>query len=175
MANAGAWHAMPLHTGCRGTENAMSAANRSSFVYVTFIRTTPGKLWEALTDPQLIRKYWFDATVECGWKKGSPWKMGRQDGSLTDTGEILEIEPPLRMVIRWQVEWNPELKAEGPSRCTIELVPVDNAVKLTVTHEIDRPESKLIAAVSIAWPYVLSNLKSLLETGDVAVTSHPGH
>ena len=105
----------------------MKAAHRSHFVYVTFIRTTPAKLWEALTEPQFIRQYWFNTTVECGWKKGSPWKMSRPDGSPTDTGEILEIDPLRRMVIRWQNEWKPELKAEGPSRCTIELEPVDSA------------------------------------------------
>jgi hypothetical protein len=99
----------------------------------------------------------------------------RPDGSLTDSGEILEIDPPRRMVIRWQNEWNPELKAEGPSRCSIELEPVDRAVKLTITHEIDGLGSKLIPAVSGGWPRILSNLKSLLETGEVAITSHPGH
>jgi uncharacterized protein YndB with AHSA1/START domain len=153
----------------------MSAPNRSSYVYVTFIRTTPEKLWEALTDAKVIRKYWFGTTADSGWKKGSSWKLVRSDGTLNDTGEILEIDPPRRMVIRWQNEWNPELKAEGPSRCTFELEPVDRALKLTITHEIDRPESKLITAVSGAWPYTLSNLKSLLETGEVAITSHPGH
>jgi uncharacterized protein YndB with AHSA1/START domain len=153
----------------------MTATSRSHFVYVTYIRTTPTKLWGALTDPQFIRQYWFDATVECAWKKGSPWRMARPDGSLTDTGEILEIEPPRRMVIRWQNEWKPEFKAEGPSRCTIELEPVDNAVKLTIVHEIDRPDSRFITAVSEGWPRLLSNLKSLLETGEIAITSHPGH
>jgi uncharacterized protein YndB with AHSA1/START domain len=156
-------------------ENAMNATNRSHFVYVTFIRTTRAKLWEALTDPQFIRQYWFNTTVECGWKKGSPWKMVGPDGTLTDTGEILEIDPPRRMVIRWQHEWKPELRAEGPSRCIFELEPVDSAVKLTITHEIDRLESKLITAVSGGWPLILSNLKSLLETGEIAITSHPGH
>lgn len=153
----------------------MDAANRSQFVYVTYIRTTPPKLWAALTDPQFVRQYWFDTTVECGWKKGSPWKMVGPDGSLMDTGEILEIDPPRRLVIRWQNEWNPELKAEGPSRCTIELEPVDKAVKLTITHETDRPGSRFIAAVSSGWPRIASNLKSLLETGEIAITSHPGH
>ena len=151
----------------------MNAANRSQFVYVTFIRTTPSKLWDALTDPQFIPQYWFNTTVECGWQKGSPWTMRRPDGSLTDTGEILEIDPPRRMVILWQNEWNPELKAEGKSRCTIELEPVDGAVKLTITHAIERPESQFITAVSGGWPRILSNLKSLLETGEVAITSHP--
>jgi uncharacterized protein YndB with AHSA1/START domain len=143
----------------------MNAANRSQFVYVTFIRTTPSKLWEALTDPQFTRQYWFGVTVESGWKKGSPWKLVYPDGRTVDTGEILEIDPPRRMVIRWQNEWNPELKAEGPSRCTIELEPTGGAVKLSITHEIERPDSKLITAVSGGWPKVISNLKSLLETG----------
>ena len=153
----------------------MNTPSRSRFVYVAFIRTTPEKLWKALTDPQFIRQYWFDTTVECEWKKGSPWKMSRPDGTLTDSGEILDIDPPRRMVIRWLNEWKPELKAEGYSRCTIELEPVDNAVKLTITHEIDRANSKFIPAVSAGWPRIISNLKSMLETGEVAITSHPGH
>lgn len=123
---------------------------------MTFIRMTPERLWEALTDPQFGRKYWFGSTVECGWKKGSAWKLVGSNGSLTDTGEILEIDPPRRMVIRWQNEWKPELKAEGPSRCTMELKPVGSAVKLTVTHEIERPDSKLITAVSGGRPRVRS-------------------
>jgi uncharacterized protein YndB with AHSA1/START domain len=153
----------------------MSAANRSSFVYVTFIRTTPVKLWEALTDPQFTRTYWFGTTVESSWNKGSPWRLIGSDGGLTDTGEILEIDPPRRMVIRWQNEWKPELKAEGPSLCTIDLEPVGSAVKLTITHEIDRPESTLITAVSGGWPRVIANLKSLLETGEIAITEAQHH
>lgn len=147
----------------------MSAANRSHFVYVTVIRTTPSKLWEALTSSAFIGQYWFGMHVECAWKQGAPWKLAYEDGRAADTGEILEIEPPRRLVIRWQNEWKPELKAEGPSRCTMELEPMGRAVKLTVTHEMERPESKLITAVSGGWPLILSNLKSLLETGEPAV------
>ena len=153
----------------------MSAANRSTFVYTTFIRTTPEKLWEALTEPRFIRSYWFGTTAECDWKRGSPWKLVGSDGGVTDTGEILEVEPPRRMVIRWLNEWKPELKAEGPGRCTFELEPVGRAVKLTITHEIDRPNSKLITAVSGGWPGVLSNLKSLLETGEIAIAEMRPH
>ncbi len=148
---------------------------QSTFIYVTYIRTTTEKLWSALTDVDIIKQYWFGETIECGWKNGSPWKMLFPDGRVADTGEILEIDPPRRVVIRWQDEWKPEFKAEGPSRCTIELEPVESAVKLTITHEIDRPESQFIKALSAAWPLCLSNLKSLLETGKVAITSHPGH
>jgi Activator of Hsp90 ATPase homolog 1-like protein len=79
------------------------------------------------------------------------------------------------MVIRWQNEWKPEIKAEGPGRCTFELEPVGSAVKLTIIHEIDRPDSKLITAVSGGWPRVLSNLKSLLETGEIAITEGQHH
>lgn len=148
----------------------MSAANRSQFVYVTFIRTTPAKLWEALTEPEFVRQYWFGVTAQSSWKKGAPWKLAYEDGRVADSGELLEVDPPRRMVIRWQNEWNPELKAEGPARCTIELEPAGRAVKLTITHEIERPDSKFIKAVSGGWPMILSNLKSLLETGEVVLT-----
>ena len=153
----------------------MCSTNRSHLLHVTFIRTTPARLWRALTESQFVRRYWFGATIECGWKQGSPWKLLFPDGRTADVGEILEIDPPRRMVIRWQNEWKPEFKAEGPTRCAIELEPVDRAVKLSITHEIDRAESELIKALSVSWPITMSNLKSLLETGEVAVTTHPGH
>jgi uncharacterized protein YndB with AHSA1/START domain len=147
----------------------MSAANRSQFVYVTVIRTTPAKLWDALTNPEFTGQYWFGVHVECAWTKGAPWKLAYADGRVADTGEILEVDPPRRLVIRWQNEWKPELKAEGPSLCTMELEPMGRAVKLTITHAMERPESKLITAVSGGWPLILSNLNSLLETGEPAV------
>ena len=144
--------------------------SKSTFVYVTFIRTTPAKAWEALTDPQVIRQYWFGMTIESGWTKGSPWKMARPDGTLMDSGEILEADPPRRMVIKWRHQWDQELKAEGDSFCTFELEPVPDVdpkvVKLSITHSLDRPDSKLIHKVSGGWPRILSNLKSLLETGE---------
>jgi uncharacterized protein YndB with AHSA1/START domain len=151
----------------------MSTTNRSQFVYVTYIRTTPAKLWEALTDPQFMKQYWFGVSVESAWKKGAPWKLIYPDGRTSDSGEILESDPPRRMVIRWQNEWNPEFNAEGPSRCTMELEPTGKAVKLTITHEVERSESKFIASVTTGWPLVLSNLKSLLETGELAMVERP--
>ena len=147
----------------------MSATERSQFVYVTFIRTTPTRVWKALTDPEFIRQYWFGTTADCSWRKGAPWKLVRPDGSTSDAGEILEIDPPRRMVIRWQNAWKPELAAEGPSVCTIELEPLGGAVKLTITHTIERTPSQFIEAVSGGWPKVISNLKSLLESGAIAL------
>jgi uncharacterized protein YndB with AHSA1/START domain len=142
---------------------------KSTFVYVTYIRTTPEILWSALTDMEFMKQYWFGMHCESQWTAGSPWKMVRPDGSVCDAGEIIESEPPRRLVIRWQHQDNPELKAEGDSRCTMELEPSGTAVKLSITHTIERETSKLIGAVSGGWPMILSNLKSLLETGSIAL------
>jgi uncharacterized protein YndB with AHSA1/START domain len=90
-------------------------------------------------------------------------------GQTMDAGEIVEAEPPRRLVIRWQHQNKPELKAEGESLCTIELEPSGTAVKLSITHTIEREESKFIEAVSNGWPKIMANLKSLLETGSVAL------
>ena len=138
---------------------------RSTFVYVTYIRTTPEKLWSALTEPEFQRKYWFGVHCESEWTAGSSWKMLYADGRITDAGEIVASDRPRRLVIRWRHEDKPELKAEGDSLCTIELEPTGGTVKLTITHTIERERSKLIGAVSGGWPKILSNLKSLLETG----------
>ncbi|KHK57914.1 ATPase [Ralstonia sp. A12] len=142
---------------------------RSTFVYVTYIRTTPEKLWHALTDVEFMKQYWFGMHCESQWTAGAAWKLVSGDGVIFDDGEIVEAEPPRRLVIRWQHQTKPELKAEGPSLCTMELEPSSTAVKLTITHTIEREPSKLIEAVSGGWPKILSNLKSLLETGAVAL------
>ena len=142
---------------------------RSTFVYVTYIRTTEEKLWSALTDAEFMKQYWFGMHCESRWTAGSSWKMVRADGSVCDDGEIIESEPPRRLVIRWQHQDNPELTAEGESRCTMELESSGGAVKLSITHTIDRQPSKFIAAVSGGWPKILSNLKSVIETGSVAL------
>ncbi|MDI3254226.1 MAG: SRPBCC family protein [Bacillota bacterium] len=147
----------------------------SKFVYVTYIRTTPEKLWSALTnDTEFMQQYWFGTRCESRWTAGSSWKMVQADGSVSDAGEIVESQAPHRLVIRWRHEKRPELKAEGESLCTMELEPCGSAVKLTVTHTIGRENSKLIEAVSGGWPKILSNLKSLAETGSVTLqTAYP--
>ncbi|MGE5088586.1 MAG: SRPBCC family protein [Candidatus Levyibacteriota bacterium] len=142
---------------------------RSTFVYVTYIRTTPEKLWSALTGADFIEQYWFGMHCECEWTAGSSWKLVSGDGQLYDAGEIVEADAPRRLVIRWQHQLKPELKAEGDSRCTMELEPFGDAVKLSITHTIERDPSQFIEAVSGGWPKVLANLKSLLETGAIAM------
>ena len=137
----------------------------SRFLYVTYIRTTETKLWDALTKPEFIREYWFGFRAESDWKKGSSWSLVSPDGNTMDAGEILEAEPPKKLVIKWQHQSRPELRAEGPSRATFEISAQGDTVKLTVTHEIDKTPSQLIDAVSGGWPAILASLKSLLETG----------
>jgi uncharacterized protein YndB with AHSA1/START domain len=142
---------------------------KSTYVYVTYIRTTPEKLWSALTDAEFIKQYWFGMNCESGFTAGSPWKLVSDDGQLYDSGEIVEAEPPRRLVIRWQHQNRPELRAEGDSLCKMELEPSGTAVKLSITHSIEREPSKFIEAVSGGWPKVIANLKSLLETGSIAL------
>ena len=143
--------------------------SESRFVYVTYIRTTPERLWKALTGSEFMKQYWFGMHCESQWTAGSSWTLVSGDGRIFDAGEIVEAEPPRRLVIHWQHQNRPELKAEGGSRCTMELEPIGNAVKLSITHTIGREPSKLIEAVSGGWPKILSNLKSLLETGAIAL------
>ena len=135
------------------------------FVYVTYIRTTQQKLWDALREPAFTKQYWFGTWQESDWQTGSSWKMFFPDGRLGDAGEVLEIDPPRKLVLKWQHQSRADLKEEGYSRATMELEPNGEVVKLTIIHEIERPRSKLIEAVSGGWPQVLSSLKSFLETG----------
>ena len=144
--------------------------DKSTFVYVIFIRATPERLWSALTSAEFTKQYWFGMHQESEWKAGSPWQLVFPDGRVADTGEIVEVVPPRRLVLRWRNEFRADLKSEGYSRCTVEIEPVGDAVKLTVTHEMARAESKFIEKVSGGWPRILSNLKSLLETGAIVLT-----
>ena len=135
------------------------------FVYVTYIRTTPETLWNALLQPEFTRAYWFGIWHDCDWKQGAPWKLMFPDGRVGDTGEVVEIDKPKRLVLKWRNEFMPTLREEGYSRCVIELEPAGEVVRLTITHEIDKSGSRFIEAVSGGWPKILSSLKSLLETG----------
>jgi uncharacterized protein YndB with AHSA1/START domain len=138
----------------------------SRFVYVTYIRTTPEKLWNALIDPEFTRQFWCETWHDCEWKVGSSWKLMIPDGRVGDAGEVLEIEPGKRLVLKWRNEFQPAVKVEGYSRMTCELEPQGDVVKLTIVHEMDKPDSKLIEGVSGGWPLILASLKSLLETGE---------
>lgn len=152
----------------------LGGAAQSQFVYVTFIRTTPEQFWTALTSPAFTERYWFGMHAESDWRAGSPWSLRFPDGRLADEGAIAEAEAPRRLAIRWRNVFRSELNEEGESLCTLEIEPVGGGVvQLTVTHRIGRPGSKFIEAVSGGWPRILSNLKTLLETGEVLMPLRP--
>jgi uncharacterized protein YndB with AHSA1/START domain len=141
----------------------------SQFSYVIYIRTTPQKLWQGLTDPAFTRRYWCETRRESEWKPGASWRNMIPDGRVGDSGEVVEVEPGRRLVLTWRNEFVPEMREEGYSRLTYDLEPVGESVKLSLTHEIAKNDSKLIAAVATGWPHILSSLKSLLETGESLV------
>jgi|SRR5450631_37209 uncharacterized protein YndB with AHSA1/START domain len=147
---------------------AMTESNKaeSRFVYVTFIRTTPEKLWRALQEPEFTRQFWFGTSQECDWKPGAPWKILTPDGRVTDSGEILEVEPERKLVLSWRNELFPDMTAEGYSRMTYELEPTGGLVKLTITHEMEKAGSKFIQGVAGGWPIIVASLKTLMETGE---------
>lgn len=139
---------------------------KSKFVYVTYIRATPEKLWRALTTHKFQRQFFYGTTQESEWKKGATWRLVKPDGGTCDSGNVLEIDPPRRLVLKWRNEFIPEMRKEGYSRMTLEIEKQGAMVKLAVVHEMDKSRSKLIASVSEGWPPILSSLKSLLETGE---------
>jgi uncharacterized protein YndB with AHSA1/START domain len=138
----------------------------SRFVYVTYIRTTPEKLWQALIDPEFTRQYWGETWQDCEWKPGASWRLMIPGGRVGDSGEVVEIEPGRRLVLTWRNEFLPALREEPTSRLTYELESQGDMVKLTVIHESEEPGSKLIEMVSNGWPMIMASLKSLLETGE---------
>jgi uncharacterized protein YndB with AHSA1/START domain/DNA-binding transcriptional ArsR family regulator len=138
-------------------------AGRPSFVYVTYIHSTPQRVWHALTDPGLSAEYWGHSNVS-DWQAGSRWEHQRTDGSgIADVvGTVVETEPPRRLVITFAGPV--EAPAGGPSQVTFDIEPHGEIVRLTVTHENLADQAEYDAA-SAGWPAVLANLKSLLETG----------
>jgi uncharacterized protein YndB with AHSA1/START domain len=140
--------------------------SKPEFVYVTYIETTPEKLWEALTNTEFSKHYWFGTELRSDWKVGSPFALVT-DGKTTDTGEILEADPPRRLSYTFKHQLFEEMRAEPATKVVFIIEPHGNIVKLTVTHEGFVEGSKLLGAVSNGWPAILSGLKSLLETGKV--------
>jgi uncharacterized protein YndB with AHSA1/START domain len=139
--------------------------DKPKFIYVTYITTTPEKLWNALRDGSMTRQYWGNRINDSDWKVGSKWQhRDIDDPKLVDVvGKVVESDPPRRMVLTWAFPAD-EVRPEAHSRLTFELTPFGDAVRLTVTHEDFEPGSEMLQKISYGWPIVLSSLKSLLET-----------
>ncbi|HEX8631710.1 MAG TPA: metalloregulator ArsR/SmtB family transcription factor [Catenuloplanes sp.] len=147
----------------RQAEEATMTNEKPTFVYVTYIHSTPQRVWQALTDAELTAGYWGHSNVS-DWRPGSPWEHRRTDGSnIADVvGTVLEATPPTRLVITFG---EPDDAADAtPSTVTFHIEAYHDIVRLSVTHE-KLADHDALDAVSQGWPAVLANLKSLLETG----------
>ena len=139
-------------------------------VFEIYIRTTPERLWEAITDAELRSKYTFGTRINTDWTPGARVEVGhpRADGPLSE-GEILEVDPPRRLVQTMRALWSDDVKAEGFSRITWEVQPIsDESCRLTVTHDQLREDAN--DELYGGWPMILSGLKTLLETGELLTT-----
>jgi uncharacterized protein YndB with AHSA1/START domain len=137
-------------------------------VFEIYIKATPERLWEAITDPELRKKYNFGVGVESDWTTGSEYRSEAGGGFAIAAGENLEVEPPRRLVQSFQALWSEDVKAAGHSRVTWEIEPVGDSCRLVVTHD-QLPEganSELFGG----WGMILSGLKTLLETGEQLTT-----
>ena len=138
-------------------------------VFEIYIKTTPERLWEAITDPQQRAKYNFGVGVTSDWKPGSRYEsVHAQAGVPIAEGENLEVDPPRRLVQSFTALWSDDVKAEGTSRVTWEIEPVEDSCRLTVTHDQLREGAN--EQLYGGWPMILSGLKTWLETGQILTT-----
>ena len=139
--------------------------SKPTFVYVTYIASTPEKVFKALTDTDATAKFWFGNAVTSDWKVGSPVTFHRE-GKLIVSGKVLEHDAPRRLSYTFQSHHEPHNGTEA-SRVVMDLEQQRDQVKLTVTHDGFAPDSKVFASISNGWPLVLSSLKSYLEANRV--------
>jgi len=138
--------------------------SKPEFVYVTYIETTPEKLWEALTSSEFSKRYWFNTELKSDWKVDSPFALV-MNGTTTDVGEILQADRPRRLSYTFHHVLSEAARKERPTKVTFNLEPHGKLVKLTLTHEDFEEGSVILDGISKGWPAILSSLKSLLESG----------
>jgi uncharacterized protein YndB with AHSA1/START domain len=139
--------------------------SKAEFVYISYIATTPAKMWEALTQGEFTQKYWFGRRIESDWQVGSPVRFFDGNSSdLTDSGVILESDPPRRISYTFRNEFDPEARKLGDSRVTFRIEPRGEALKLTLVHD-ELMNEELAVAFREGWSPILSSLKTFLETG----------
>jgi len=145
--------------------------SKPEYVYVTYIETTADTLWRALTDGDLTERYWFGNRIASDWTPGSAYRFTNA-GSPTVEGEVIVFDPVRKLAHSW-IDRKPEAAGESASRVTFDLEPRGKVVKLTVTHDELGEDGRTRRSISGGWPMVLSNLKSLLETGHVIEIAAP--
>jgi uncharacterized protein YndB with AHSA1/START domain len=146
--------------------NMRSVDTRPAQVYTVFIRAPKAKVWEAITKPEFTHRYMYGSEPNTSWKVGSRllW-TDHASGKEQVDGEVIEFDKPNRLVFSWIVKYDPDLESEGPSRVTFELSEADGLTKLTTIHDDFPSGSKVYENVAGGWPYILSGLKTLVETG----------
>jgi uncharacterized protein YndB with AHSA1/START domain/DNA-binding transcriptional ArsR family regulator len=137
-------------------------------IFEIYIKTTPERLWEAITDGEIRSKYQFGSVITSDWTPGSPFVMAPRGGEPLGEGENLEVDPPRRLVQSMRALWGEDVKAEGTSRVTWEIEPVGDSCRLTVTHDQLREGAN--DQLYGGWPMILSGLKTWLETGELLTT-----
>jgi len=138
-------------------------------VFEIYIKTTPERLWEAITDSEMRARYSFGVGIQTDWKPGSRWQgvTPKAPGPISH-GEVLEVDPPRRLVQSFQALWSEDVEREGTSRVTWEIEPVADSCRLTVIH--DQLPEHVNDEIFGGWPMILSGLKTLLETGETLTT-----
>ena len=139
-------------------------------VYVSYIASTPEKVWAALTQPEFTRQYFFGRTVELEPKVGGTFILRMPDGRVDVQGRVVAHDPPRKLAVTWRVEWIEEMRKLPECLVTYEVEALDGAVRLTMSeaHQWDVPDN-ILAGGRLGWPLILSSLKSLLETGEPLV------
>jgi uncharacterized protein YndB with AHSA1/START domain len=138
-------------------------------VFEIYIKTTPDRLWQAITDSDMRSKYTFGTRITSDWTPGSHYRTGHPgNNGILGEGENLEVDPPRRLVQSLRALWDDDVKAEGTSRVTWEIEPVGDSCRLTVTHDQMREGAN--SQIYGGWPMILSGLKTLLETGELLTT-----
>ena len=137
---------------------------KTEYVYVTYIGTTPQRVWDAIVQPEFTRQYWYHENLS-DWRPGSAWKhRDVETGDIRIVGKIVEATPPKRLVMTWAYPKD-ENNADETSRVTFEIETIDSMVRLTVTHDELVPGSNMEKGIKSGWPRVLSSLKTFVETG----------
>lgn len=138
---------------------------KPSHVFVVFIRTTPERVWEAITTSEFTVHYYYSSTVESDWTPGAPYVYSIQ-GHPAIVGQVLEAEPPRKLVCTFDAKWDEEVAPDAPTRITWEIEPAGEGIsKLTVVHEGFEAETATFRSIGGGMPFILSGLKTLLETG----------
>jgi uncharacterized protein YndB with AHSA1/START domain/DNA-binding transcriptional ArsR family regulator len=142
-------------------------------VYQIYVRATPERIWQALTDSEIVKHYYFGSVIDSDFQPGSPIIYKQPDtGRIDIEGEVLEADPPRKLVHTFSVRWDPDLN-DPPTRVTWEITPMGEACRLSVTHDGFTEENETFASTRDGWPMILSGLKTYLETGSVLEIGSP--